>query len=72
MAFTDFTPIPEINRLFHTNDGRICIVVDLLAKGDNSYVIAKDIVSEKQFEWNAVEWNNNIDSILSSDRKSVV
>lgn len=65
MAFTDFLPIPEINRLFQTNDGRICIVVDLLAKGDNSYVIAKDIVSEKQFEWNAVEWNNNIDSILS-------
>ena len=46
MAFTDFLPIPEINRLFQTNDGRICIVVDLLAKGDNSYVIAKDIVSE--------------------------
>ena len=65
MAFTDFLPIPEINRLFHTNDGRLCIVVDLLVKGDNSYVIAKDIVSEKQFEWNAVEWNYNIDTILS-------
>lgn len=65
MTFADFSPIPEKNRLFQTNDGRLCIVVDLLAKGDNSYVIAKDIVSEKQFEWNAVEWNNNIDSILS-------
>ena len=65
MSIADFSPIPEIKREYKTKDNKVIVVIDFIKVTDDNIVIIDDMSSGRQFEWNATEWNENIDSVFS-------
>ncbi|MDO4800646.1 MAG: DUF4407 domain-containing protein [Prevotellaceae bacterium] len=65
MGILEFLPIPEIKRGYKTKEDKIVIVRELLDTKSEKIVIVEELQSGKQYEWNATEWNANIDSAIS-------
>lgn len=65
MSVADFSPIPEIKREYKTKDNKVIVVLDFIKVTDDNIVIVDDMSSGRQFEWNATEWNENIDSVFT-------